>query len=167
MLPGHIVEWLESTQQTPSSLKMGVNFDVFIVAAGTFCPPSPALEIWTVPEVGCKTFECRSKTKTDNLYVTYCNFFLLGIASLRAAIALAGKGHKVRVLGRHPRRQSLGSVIGITLSSARVLGQYGVLEDVWRVCGDRRMTTNFRRWEDGSVLLSQEPAVRESPFGIW
>ena len=32
----------------------------------------------------------------------------------------------------NPRRQSLGSVIGIILSSAQVLGQYGVLEDVWR-----------------------------------
>jgi hypothetical protein len=103
----------------------------------------------------------------QSLYVTYCNFFLPGMAGLGAAIALADKGHKVRVLGRHPRRQSLGSVIGIILSSARDFGQYGVLEDVWRVCGDRRMTTNFRRWEDGSVLLSQEPAVRESPFGIW
>ncbi|KAN0120126.1 FAD/NAD(P)-binding domain containing protein [Hyaloscypha variabilis] len=89
-----------------------------------------------------------------------------GIAGLGAAIALADKGHKVTVLERHGQLQTLGSVIGIMPSGTRVLEQYGVLDDVFKICGDRSMTMIYRRWQDGSVLLSQTPSTRENLWGI-
>jgi salicylate hydroxylase len=72
----------------------------------------------------------------------------------------------VTVFKRHAQLQLLGSAIGLVPSGERVLEQYGVLEDVWRVCGDSRVTMYFCRWEDGSVLLSQTPAIRENVLGI-
>jgi salicylate hydroxylase len=91
---------------------------------------------------------------------------VIGIAGLGAAIALADKGHKVTILERHGQLQTLGSVIGIMPSGTRVLEQYGVLDDVFKICGDRSMTMIYRRWQDGSVLLSQTPSTRENLWGI-
>lgn len=91
---------------------------------------------------------------------------ITGIAGLGAAIALTDKGHKVTVLERHGQLQTLGSVIGIMPSGTRVLEQYGVLDEVFKRCGDRSMTMIYRRWQDGSVLLSQTPSTRENLWGI-
>jgi salicylate hydroxylase len=70
------------------------------------------------------------------------------------------------VFKRHAQLQLLGSAIGFMPSGARVLEQYGVLEEVWRVCGDSRVTMYFCRWVDGSVLLSETPAIRENVLDI-
>jgi hypothetical protein len=148
---------------------MGVNVDVFIVGVGTFCPPSPSLEIQDKSR-GCLQGRLSNVGAKQRRAIFICcllQVFLARDGRSRRAIALADKGHKVRILGRQSRLQWLDSVIGIMPGGARVLEQYGVPEDVWKVHRDRRIAMNFRRWEDGSVLLSQEPAVRESPFGIW
>lgn len=91
---------------------------------------------------------------------------MVGIAGLGAAIALADIGYKVTVLERHDSLQALGSVIGIMPSGTRVLESYGVLDDVWEVCGDRSPTMIYRRWKDGNVILSQAPSERENLWGI-
>ena len=70
------------------------------------------------------------------------------------------------MLERHDTLQALGSVIGIMPSGTRVLQHLGLLDEVWRVCGDRKPVVNWRRWEDGSVLMTQTPPEREGMFGI-
>ncbi|KAK5046530.1 hypothetical protein LTR84_008333 [Exophiala bonariae] len=91
-----------------------------------------------------------------------------GIAGLSTALSLHQKCDRwtITVLERHDTLQALGSVIGIMPSGTKVLRHLGLLDDVWRVCGDRKPVVNWRRWKDGSVLMTQTPPEREEMFGI-
>jgi salicylate hydroxylase len=77
-----------------------------------------------------------------------------GIGGLTAAIALAADGHRVVVYEQSEQLGDIGAGIQLSPNATRVLHHLGLLAAVerWAVAP---ATGDLRRWDDGSVLVSQ------------
>jgi salicylate hydroxylase len=79
-----------------------------------------------------------------------------GIGGLSAAIRLAQKGHKVRVLEGSKSLNEFGAGIQVTPNATRVLSVLGVLPAVEKVA-HRPKFSFIRRYSTGEVLLQMHP----------
>ena len=77
-----------------------------------------------------------------------------GIGGLTAAIALRRDGHEVVVYEQASRLSEIGAGIQLSPNANRVLAWLGLLDQVERVAVEPGRG-DLRRWEDGSVLVSQ------------
>jgi salicylate hydroxylase len=90
-----------------------------------------------------------------------------GIGGLSAAIRLAQKGHKVRVLEGSKSLNEFGAGIQVTPNATRVLSVFGVLPALEKVA--HRPTFSFiRRYSTGEVLLQMHPNPdsKDSTYGF-
>lgn len=77
-----------------------------------------------------------------------------GIGGLSAAIALSADGHQVVVYEQASRLSEIGAGIQLSPNATRVLAWLGLLDEVRRVAVEPERG-DLRRWEDGSLLVSQ------------
>lgn len=88
-----------------------------------------------------------------------------GIAGLSTALALVGDGHDVTVLERHLGCQAQGGPLKIHPNASRILDAHGMGQVMAaRDTGDAgRMW--FRRYADGTPLLSTSSARAQEIYG--
>jgi hypothetical protein len=86
-----------------------------------------------------------------------------GIAGLTTAIALCRSGHTITILERHSGCQALGGRVGISPSGPRILIVHGI-GYVLRKTNVRENVTNFARYENGSILTSNETQNMEDVY---
>ncbi|KAH3906954.1 hypothetical protein HBH56_194150 [Parastagonospora nodorum] len=89
-----------------------------------------------------------------------------GIGGLACAVALARRGHSVRVLEQAPKLGEIGAGIHIPPNAGRLLHQWGVAEHLEKLA-IKPQGINLRRWEDGSVIgHTTLGANYKSDFGV-
>ncbi|MEL7156067.1 MAG: FAD-dependent monooxygenase [Actinomycetota bacterium] len=77
-----------------------------------------------------------------------------GIGGLAAAIALHRDGHQVTVYEQASQLSEIGAGIQLSPNASRVLAWLGVLDELVPLAVEPARG-DLRRWEDGSVLVSQ------------
>lgn len=77
-----------------------------------------------------------------------------GLGGLTAAIALSAEGHQVTVYERAAELAEIGAGIQLSPNATRVLARLDLLDRIAAVSVSPA-TGDLRRWEDGSVLVSQ------------
>ena len=77
-----------------------------------------------------------------------------GIGGLTAALALHRDGHEVAVFEQASQLSEIGAGIQLSPNATRVLDWLGLLGDIERIAVEPARG-DLRRWQDGSVLVSQ------------
>ena len=77
-----------------------------------------------------------------------------GIGGLAAAVALSRDGHEVTVFEQASELSEIGAGIQLSPNANRVLTWLGLLDEVERIAVEPARG-DLRRWDDGSVLVSQ------------
>jgi salicylate hydroxylase len=79
-----------------------------------------------------------------------------GIGGLAAAAFLRRAGRRVAVYEQAGRITTVGAGLVVSPNAARLLRRIGVMDDLDGVAVALQTGWEFRRWEDGTVLFSQE-----------
>ena len=88
-----------------------------------------------------------------------------GIGGLAAAAFLQRQGMHAEVFEQAPALRPVGAGIVLAPNAVRLLRRLGVMDTLEHQALKVRTGWDFRRWEDGRTLLSQDMATCESLYG--
>jgi salicylate hydroxylase len=88
-----------------------------------------------------------------------------GVSGLATALALVGDGHDVTVLERHAGCQAEGGPLKIHPNASRVLEAYGIGEAMAACDTGEGGRILFRRYADGTQLLSKSHDQAKKIYG--
>ncbi|HKS47497.1 MAG TPA: FAD-dependent monooxygenase [Amycolatopsis sp.] len=88
-----------------------------------------------------------------------------GIGGLATAAFLQQQGVRARVFEQAPELRPVGAGIVLAPNAVRLLRRLGVMEALERQALKVRTGWQFRRWQDGRILLEQDMATCESLYG--